>query len=158
VLGSKALGSEVDTNRAGQAEAFRAVAPADGAIDGLSVYAAKKSKATTLVAGVYADDNGHPGALLSSGQLADPAAGAWNDVPIPSTAIAKGQAYWIALLGLGGTFSFLDECCGGRGSEPSQTSASTSLTSLPATWATGTVYPHDGPASAFALLHEAGSG
>ena len=87
-LGTKAIGSEVDVNQAGKAEAFRAVAPADGTIDTLSVYVAKKTKAKTLVAGVYADNGGHPGKLLASGRLASPTAGAWNDVPIPSTAIA----------------------------------------------------------------------
>ena len=81
-LGTKAIGSEVDVNQAGKAEAFRAVAPADGTIETLSVYVAKKTKAKALVAGVYADNDGHPGELLASGRLASPTAGAWNDVPI----------------------------------------------------------------------------
>jgi hypothetical protein len=153
-LGSKAIGSEVDVNQAGKAEAFRAVAPADGTIETLSVYVAKKTKAKALVAGVYADNNGHPGKLLASGRLASPTAGAWNDVPIiPSTAIAAEQSYWIALLGIGGVLNLQDECCGAQGSQPSETSSSTSMSSLPPTWSTGTVFPHDGPVSAYAVLH-----
>ena len=155
-LGVKTIGSEVDANRAGMAEAFRAVAPADGTIHGLNVFVAKKTKAKTLVAGVYADAGGHPGALLASGSLASPASGAWNAVPIPATAITEGQSYWIALLGVGGDLNLQDECCGGDGSQPSETSRSTSLSSLPAAWTTGTVYPQDGPVSAYALLEGAG--
>ena len=103
---------------------------------------------------MYANSNGHPGNLLASAQLSSPTAGAWNDVPIPSTAIAQGQSYWIALLGTGGSLSFQDECCGGSGSAPSETSSSKSLSSLPAAWSTGTVYPHDGPVSAYAAMRQ----
>jgi hypothetical protein len=117
------------------------------------VYVAKKSS-RTCSAGVYANSNGHPGNLLASAQLSSPTAGAWNDVPIPSTAIAQGQSYWIALLGTGGSLSFQDECCGGSGSAPSETSSSKSLSSLPAAWSTGTVYPHDGPVSAYAAMRQ----
>ena len=105
------------------------------------------------------DNGGHPGTLLASGSLVSPTAGAWNDVSItPSTAIAAGQSYWIALLGTGGVLNLQDECCGAQGSQPSETSSSTSLSSLPATWSTGTVFPHDGPVSAYALLHDSPAG
>jgi hypothetical protein len=97
------------------------------------------SQACTQVAG------GHPGALLASAKLTSPTAGAWNDVSIPSTAIAEGQSYWIALLGIGGVLYLQDQCCGAEGAQPAETSRSTSPSSPPTAWSTGTVYPHDRP-------------
>lgn len=54
-----------------------------------------------------------------------------------STAINAGSTYWIAVLNPSGVLEFCDQVHGGQ---PSETSAQSSLTSLPSTWATGTVY------------------
>jgi hypothetical protein len=47
-----------------------------------------------------------------------------------------------------GTVAFRDRCCGGGGTGSTETSKSSTLTSLPATWATGSQYS-DGPFSAY---------
>ncbi len=154
-LGAKTLGSHVDANQEGMAEAFRAEAPVGGTIDAVNVVVAKKTKAKRVVVGVYSDAGGSPGTLLATGQLAAPAVDAWNAVPVPSTAVAAGQVYWIALLGVGGELFVRDECCGGDGTQPSETSPTHDLTALPATWATGATYP-DGPVSAYATVKEGG--
>ena len=140
VLGSQAKGSEVDNDVAGQAEAFRNVAPIDGTLDHASVFVDRKSAAKDLIVGLYADAGGHPGPLLARGDLESPSGNDWNTVPLPTTTISAGQPYWIALLGTGGTLRFRDECCGAKGSQPSESNALKKLTDLPATWSTGTVY------------------
>ena len=96
---------------------------------------------------------GTPEKLLASGKLASPTAGAWNNVPILSTAIAAGQSYWIALLGTGGVLNLQDECCGAQGSQPSETSRSQACRACPQRGRPGPSSPHDGPVSAYALLH-----
>jgi beta-glucosidase len=152
VLGSQAKGSEVDNDVAGQAEAFRNIAPIDGTLDHASVFVDRKSAATDLIVGLYADAGGHPGPLLARGDLTSPSGNDWNTVPLPTTTLSAGQPYWIALLGTGGTLRFRDECCGAKGSQPSESNALKKLTDLPATWSTGTVYRTDGPASAYTPL------
>ena len=73
--------------------------------------------------------------------------GTWSTVAVPAAAIAAGTTYWLAILSPSGTgrLAFRDHCCSGTASE---TSKSGSLSSLPATWQTGTVYA-DGPASLY---------
>lgn len=63
--------------------------------------------------------------------------GAWNTIALPERAVTTGKRYWIGILGLGGALRFRYRA----GSGSSQTSAQTSLTSLPSTWTTGTTYP-----------------
>jgi beta-glucosidase len=157
-LGEKGIGPDEDANGPGMAEAFRTVPAHAGRIDSLQVFLDGGTRARRLVAGVYADDGGHPGALLASGQLDAPARGDWNEVALSAASIEAGRPYWIAVLGLGGQLVLRDECCSGAGSEPSETSASRTLEALPATWATGAVYPDDGPLSAYAPLLEGGAG
>jgi hypothetical protein len=124
-----------------------------GAIDELRVLTAPGTRAKRLVVGVYTDAGGHPGELLTTGALDNPVANAWNAVPLAPAQIVAGRPYWIAVLGTGGRLVVRDECCGsGSGSQPSETSASTTLSALPQTWQTGTVFPHDGPLSAYAPL------
>lgn len=138
-----------DNDPAGMAEAFRFAATASGTVTDLMVYVDGSSAATSLVAGLYADSgSAHPGALLTQGTLPAPVGGAWNDVAVPQVAANAGATYWIAILGIGGTIAFRDRCCGGG--QPSETSASGSLSTLPASWASGTAYS-DGPASMYAI-------
>lgn len=62
-----------------------------------------------------------------------------------STAINAGSTYWIAVLSPSSVLQFRDQVHGGQ---PSETSAQSSLASLPSTWATGTVY-NEGRLSAY---------
>jgi hypothetical protein len=91
------------------------------------------------VVGLYSNGaTGHPGALLTTGTIAAPVAGANNSVTVPAAAVTAGQTYWIAVLGPAGTVKFRDRGAVGAGS--SETSAQATLTSLPATWSTGSTF------------------
>jgi hypothetical protein len=54
-----------------------------------------------MVVGLYSDDDGHPGTLLTQGTRTGLTALGWNDVTVPRAALQSGERYWIALLGLG---------------------------------------------------------
>ena len=102
--------------------------------------------------GLYADSGGQPTTLLGSGRISAPAAGQWAEVPIASgPQLVAGQAYWISLLNPAdgtGTLRWQDRAGGTGGAE--QTSASNSLTTLPATWARGGTWT-DGPLSGYVM-------
>ncbi len=149
LLGDQTVEPHPDSNAAGQAEAFRAVALLSGTVAQLSTYVDAFSAAGSLRVGLYSDSGGHPGSLLTSGAKQAPLAGAWNTVDVTPVDVVIGTVYWIALLGPSGsgTLQFRDL---GSGGALTETSAATGLDSLPSTWATGTVY-HDGPVSAYAV-------
>ena len=138
LLGTAAVQPVADSVSAGSAEAFAATASASGSVSQISVYVDVGNTAPTLVVGLYSDDAGHPGTLLTKGTRTGLTALGWNDVTIPRTALRSGERYWIALLGLGnGTLRFRD---GVGFSCHSEVSRSTTLTTLPATWQTGPVW------------------
>jgi hypothetical protein len=87
-----------------------------------------------VLAAIYADRSGHPGALLASDTLSSPKAGAWNTLPISATTVSSSKSYWIAVLGKGGKMVFRD-----RASGPCESvgSSQTSLASMPSAWSTG---------------------
>jgi outer membrane protein assembly factor BamB len=145
LLGDQALYSGLDSNSPGTAEAFRTTAVASGTLAKLAAYVDSSSTATSLVVGIYSDSSGHPRSLLAQG-TATPTNGTWNTVSVSSTAITSGTTYWIALLAPNGTLRFRDRACGCA--NPSESSAQTTLTTLPATWTTGIAYK-DAPASAY---------
>jgi hypothetical protein len=127
------------------AEAFQTTATGCGKVTSLSVYLDASSTATKLVAGLYADASGHPGALIAQGSGTSLVAG-WNDIPITSATVTQGSPYWIAILGTqGGVAQFRD----GSSGCSSETSQQTNLTTLPQSWTSGTVYSSC-PVSAFA--------
>jgi hypothetical protein len=104
----------------------------------VSVYIDVGNTAATMVAGIYDDDNGHPGTLLTKGTRTGLTALGWNDVTVPRAALESGERYWIAVLGLGnGDLRFRD---GVGFSCHSEGSRSTTLTTLPGSWQTGAVY------------------
>ena len=148
LVGDQTIEAKGDFNAAGLAEAFKTTAAATGTVTKISVFVDSTSRRRPSDAGVYADTAGHPGVLLSQGSLNAPAAGAWNDVQVPSAQVAAGTTYWIALLGPAGagTLRFRTHGAGGSAGE---TSAQATLTSLPATWSTGSRNT-DGPFSAWA--------
>jgi hypothetical protein len=114
----------------------------------LFVYLDPAATASELVAGLYADNAGKPGTLLTSGRLTSPQAGAFNQIVVPDAPVTAGSSYWIAVLGPAGkpgSVRFRMTLGGGR----AETSASSTLTDLPATWSTGSVYS-DGPLAAYA--------
>lgn len=148
VLGSADVQPSVDENSPGTAEAFQSVATGGGTADRIEVYVDESSAAKEIVAGVYADDGGRPGRLLSSGRLSSPVEGAWNTVVLPATDVTAGTPYWLALLGPDdtGVLRFRDLADGTGG--PTQISAQTWLDELPRFWRPGRSY-----ANAPASLH-----
>jgi hypothetical protein len=151
-VGDGALESHTDSNAAGLSEAFHFTATMSGTVDHLSVYLDKTSKAGSVVVGIYSGNATHPATLLAQAVISTPANGEWNSVATAPTNVVKTQDYWIAILGPKGTgvAAFRDRCCGGNGNGngATETSKSTSLSTLPATWTTGSRYT-DGPFSAF---------
>jgi hypothetical protein len=146
LAGDTTIQSQVDSNPKGTAEAFRTTATSTGTVSALNLYVDSGSNATSMAAAIYADASGHPGARLATGALSAPRAGQWNAVPVSAASVTAGSTYWIAVLGTGtGTLKFRDKPGGGR----AETSSQTTLTSLSATWSTGTTHS-DGLLSATA--------
>jgi hypothetical protein len=148
LLGDERIAPQLDTNPPGIAEAFESVAPATGTVDSISIYLDASSTGETLTAGLYADQDGHPGSLLAYGN-ATAKAGAWNAITLPAPTVTAGDHYWIALLGTGsGRIAFRDDPGGGCRSET--TPSSMSLDSLPSAWSTGNEFG-DCPVSAYGI-------
>ncbi|MGZ6793084.1 MAG: hypothetical protein ACXVFV_09030, partial [Mycobacteriales bacterium] len=137
LVGDSTVQSTPDSNAAGTAETFKATASASGTTTKMSVYVATGNTASTLVVGIYSNANGHPGRLLTKGTRSALAPGAWNTVTVPSAAVTAGQTYWVGLLGTGGTLQFRGRSAAGCRSEGSRSST---LSTLPATWATGATW------------------
>jgi hypothetical protein len=146
LLGDQSIEAQLDNNALGSAEAFPTTASASGTVTTLWIYLDGSSTATKLVAGLYADSAGHPGALIAQGSSTALKASAWNAVTIPGAIVTAGQPYWIAILGTNsGQLNFRDgAACN------SETNAQSGLTALPSTWATGQVWSHSCPLSAYA--------
>src|SRR5581483_589655 len=120
LAGDQAIEGNGDFNSAGVAEAFKTTAG---------------STATTIDVGLYADNGGHPGALLTQGTLNAPPSATWDDVPVPAAQVTSGQSYWIALLGPSGsgTIHFRSH---GTGGAVAETSSQSNLLTLPSSWST----------------------
>ncbi|MDT4914145.1 MAG: hypothetical protein QOC66_3273, partial [Pseudonocardiales bacterium] len=104
--GDQTVERTIDQNVAGNAETFQMTAIASGTAGTVSVYVDATSTASTLVAGIYADNGGHPGTLLTQGSKAAPTGAAWNDVSVPPVAMISGATYWIGILAPSGTLKF----------------------------------------------------
>ena len=133
LLGDPALRSATVSGPAGVARAYRtAPAQVSGSLGALNVLVRSGSTADAIVAGLYADAGGRPGALLASGRLNTPSPGHWNRIPITSggTNVAAGQRYWIALLSPAGTLQVSATASGGLVSQH----AATGLGALPGSW------------------------
>lgn len=137
LLGDTRVENLSDRSPSGVARAFPVQAVATGQVSSLSVYLDRWNRASTVRVGVYADSNGHPQALLSSGVISNPAAGQWNSVAMPPMQVTAGTTYWLALLGGNGTLRFRDR----NGTCQSEVGLQTNLSLLPATWATGSSWP-----------------
>ena len=145
LLGDQSVAPYGDGNVAGVAQAFQYTATASGAASAIQLYVDDGTSATKVMVGLYSDKSGRPGSLLASGSLSSPQGGAWNDIAVSGTAsITSGQTYWIALLGTGGQINYPDS----PGGSASYVESNASLTSLPATYSSGTEY-NVSPASAY---------
>jgi hypothetical protein len=138
LVGDTRIESSVDNNSSGTAEAFPVQAVATGQVSSLSVYLDSSNSASTVRVGVYTSSKGHPQALLSSGVIANAVAGQWNSVAMPPLQLTSGTTYWLALLGVDGALSFRDR----TGNCQSEVGRLANLSSLPATWTTGSRWPN----------------
>jgi glucose/arabinose dehydrogenase len=139
LIGQSAIGTNVDSNPAGMAEAFQSTATGTGTADRIHVYLDAGSTATRVVVGIYTNNAANnPGTLLAQATINAPVNGAWNTVVLPPTGLSAGTVYWVALLGPtgAGTAQFRDGASGGR----AQTSSQSNLTTLPTTWSPGVNY------------------
>ena len=134
LLGDQTVEPSADTNAAGMAEAFPFTTKNAGTPKSISVYVAAHSTATTLVAAVFADNGGAPGASIAHGSISSPQSGGWNTVPVTGGAVSAGGKYWVALLGRGGQLNFRDRT---SSTCQSQTSQKSDLTSLSSSWSAG---------------------
>ena len=96
-----------DSISQGKTQAFQTQAAVTGWVTGLSVYV-DTGPATTLVAGLYTDENDHPGTLLAQGTLSSPGSGGWETVSLPPVSITAGSKYWVAILSPSGMLTFRD--------------------------------------------------
>ncbi|UOA10753.1 fibronectin type III domain-containing protein [Methylobacter sp. S3L5C] len=148
IMGNQTLEPWVGYNVQGKAQAFQTVPQKSGIVTAVQVYLDPSSTATALVAGVYKDNKGHPGALVAQGSLSTLKSGAWNSVPIPVASVTAAQPYWIAILGSKGQIGYLNRI--GSATGRMESSSSNRLTTLPATW-TGTAYQTNSAMSVFGL-------
>jgi hypothetical protein len=146
LFGDQAIESQLDNNVSGQAEAFQTTATASGVLGSLNVYIDSHSTAAQIFLGLYGDNSGHPGALLTQGSTTQITKAAWNTISVPNITTTSGAKYWIAILGTGSGTPFFRDRNGGPCN--SETSKQTTLTSLPSSWSSGTRYT-DCPLSSF---------
>ena len=134
LLGEQALEPTISDNLVGTVDAFAFRAHRSGTAASISVYLVRRTRATTLFAGLYSSSHGRPHSLMTSGLLQSPKAGAWNSVAVRSARLQSGKRYWLAVLGTGGAIDFRDRdgglCTGERSSKRR-------LRSLPGTWPAG---------------------
>jgi hypothetical protein len=86
--------------------------------------------------GLYADNAGHPGTLLSQGTVSAPVARGWNAVPVAPASVTLGSNYWIAILSPNGDHA-VNVVKQVTGTSLSEFSQQTTLTSLPSSWSSG---------------------
>ena len=136
LVGDTGVEGSTDSNAAGTAEAFPVKALATGQVSSLSVYLDRSNVATGISVGMYTDRSGHPGSLLTRGATSNALPGAWNPISISPVQVTSGTTYWLALVGVNGTVRFRDR----TGSCHSESNSQANLTSLPATWSTGSLW------------------
>jgi hypothetical protein len=147
LFGATAALLPTDTNLPGQIEAFDVGTVVAGSLTRMHVFLDAPLPPSLLV-GLYADNAGTPGALLSSTTIAAPVAG-WNDVAFGPIALSLGKKYWVALLTPNGAANgphFRDTKAGlGAGIFI----ANLGLSTLPSPWPAGGTKNTDGPMSAY---------
>jgi Viral BACON domain len=138
LFGSQTVLGNRDSNALGQAEAFQTTAVSTGTLTSLSLYVDSTNTAKRITLGLYTDNSGHPGTLLTQATSTAATSGAWNTLAVPPVPITTGSRYWIAILASStGSFRFRDNASAACGNEGS---AQTNLSSLPAVWTTGPIW------------------
>jgi hypothetical protein len=143
LLGNGRIEGSSYSSPAGTAQAFPFTATTSGYAVHLRVYIGSLSAATQRIVGIYSDNKGHPGSLLTQASIAVNGNG-WRWAFLPATELKAGQKYWIAVLGVGGELQYAG------GTAATSESSGVIGNSLPSSWVTGKV-ENKGPLSGFAL-------
>lgn len=146
LLGYSKKGSVIVDLQAGQAQAYQTTAAETGWVTRLAVYAHQRSGTPKIVAGLYSNTNGHPGALLAHGRSSKTSLKGWMHIPIHPLSVKAGRKYWIAVLGQGGILKLRKRAL--ATGPPAKTSAQLSLATLPRRWKSGSA-SLDGRLSAY---------
>ena len=133
VMGDKNEEPWVEYVPQGIAQAFQTVSKKSGVITQVKVYLDASTTATQLVAGIYKDNKGHPGALVAQGKLNTVKPDAWNAVSIAGASVTANNPYWIAIMGPNGEVGFLDRVGSGKGLMEKSTGRK-ALKDLPNSW------------------------
>lgn len=137
LVGNKTLGSTSISIPKGMATAFQTTATSTGMVNTITVYVDQNSSPTRLAAGIYTDNNGHPGQLIKGyDDIGAAKSGTWNTIQVPAIEIAAGQKYWIAVLSPDGLINLRTNA---SVSAPNETSGSANQTGLPNLWVTGAI-------------------
>jgi hypothetical protein len=113
LLGSDAIAPAPGSTPAGRPASFPFADRRSGSVSSIHVFVDSRSRATSLVAGLYSNANGHPGSLLTVGALNHPEAGAWNSLRVGAVSVRSGHLYWLAVLARGGRLYFRGATNGG---------------------------------------------
>jgi hypothetical protein len=97
-VGREKVGHGSDRLRAGAAHTFRHRATASGPISRLSLYLARRSTASKLQLGLYANAKSRPGRRLASCTVDGPVADSWNSCQVSPVQVIAGRPYWTAIL------------------------------------------------------------
>jgi len=133
VMGDKKEQPWIEYVAQGVAQAFNTVPAKSGMLTQVKVYLDASTTATQLVAGIYKDNNGHPGDLVAQGKLNKVKPDAWNLVPIAGAAVTAGKPYWIAIMGPNGEVGFLEQVGSSTGAVERSTGR-TMLKEMPKEW------------------------
>jgi Viral BACON domain len=138
LIGQTTVETPVNGLPGGTAEGYQMTALAAGTLTTLGVYVDASTSASNLFVGLYSDNNGHPGTRLTGGSSSTFQKPAWNTVSVSPVTIAVGSKYWFVLLATGGRVRFRQIARAGGWID--ELNAVRTLTSLPSTWTTGTIY------------------
>jgi hypothetical protein len=106
LLGDRAVEAGAASLPPGSGEAFRFHARGSGRAQWVALFVDSPVAARTVEVGLYGDARGHPGRLLGAGTERAPAPGKWNHIRIHAVRLARGKAYWLAVLSTGGPLAF----------------------------------------------------
>src|SRR5439155_15191237 len=116
----------------GQAAAYQYIAAFSGQASMIRLFVDSGTTAPVIRVGLYADENGSPGTILTQGSVAGLTVG-WASIVVPPVALVQSQRYWIVVLSPLGNVNLRDSILGGS----SLLSSQTTLAAFPATWSAG---------------------
>ena len=138
-LGDSVVEATADPSPLGAAEANQFIASSTASVSVLIIFVDASNRASAIALGLYADQQGVPGALIAQGQITSVQNGAWNRAPIAATTLTAGTPYWIARLSTSG--GDLVTRVNGAVMNPDRVDARPATT-LPATFSPAASYPH----------------